>query len=443
MKLKKAFSSALGLSGTLALAASAHATGLTGSGAFHLVGKCVDLPGWQVTSGTLPQLFDCNGGTNQDWVVRSDGTVRPGFNSNKCLDLQGANTANGTPIQVYDCNGGTNQQWTLGSDGTLRGLGNKCVDDPSGSTNNGTHLQYFDCNGGSNQSFTLAKNGIGALHMLGKCFDLPGANTNDGTQLQIFDCNGGGNQEWVVGFDGTIRSTLDRTKVLDLAGGQTGLGTAIVLDTWTGSPSQQWTLGPDGSIRGLGNRCIDLPNADTTNNTLFQYFDCNGGGNQKFTLDTLPVEIDGQQQSNWCWAATTQMIAAYSGVGLAQCTLANQALSRSDCCSNGGACNQTGWWMLTNNGFTETDQNSALTFAQLTTEFTATRPVAFAWHWNSGGGHAMVATGNWTSTNGQQWVAVNDPEPQGFGTHRDMLYKDWVSGSNYTTWKNSYKITKK
>jgi len=136
-------------------AAPASATEVYGTGTLQILGKCVDDPGWNVTNGTIVQLYDCNGGSNQTWDLLSDGTIRPAFNTNKCLDLPGGQTNNGTLIQIYDCNGGANQQWNLDSSGTLKGSGGKCVDDPSGSTSNGTQLQYYDCNGGSNQSFSF------------------------------------------------------------------------------------------------------------------------------------------------------------------------------------------------------------------------------------------------------------------------------------------------
>jgi hypothetical protein len=123
----------------------------------YILGKCVDVPGFNGTNGTQVQIYDCNGGENQQWDLWGDGTVRAEFNRNKCLDLPGWQTADGTPIQIYDCNGGSNQQWTLQSDGTLRGFGGKCLDDPGGSTTAGTFFQYWDCIGGDgNQQFTLA-----------------------------------------------------------------------------------------------------------------------------------------------------------------------------------------------------------------------------------------------------------------------------------------------
>ena len=53
-------------------------------------------------------------GTNQQWNVNANGTVT-GVQSGLCLDANGAATANGTKLILWSCNGGTNQQWTLRS----------------------------------------------------------------------------------------------------------------------------------------------------------------------------------------------------------------------------------------------------------------------------------------------------------------------------------------
>lgn len=135
---------------------TAQALTATAESAIHVLGKCVEVPGWNDASGTDVQIHDCHGSGNQQWVLPGDGTVRPAFNMNKCLDLPGWDTNNGTPIHIYDCNGGTNQQWTLGASGSLSGFGGKCVDVPGFQTSNGTALQYYDCNGGNNQIFTLS-----------------------------------------------------------------------------------------------------------------------------------------------------------------------------------------------------------------------------------------------------------------------------------------------
>ncbi|MFL6113894.1 MAG: cellulase family glycosylhydrolase, partial [Catenulispora sp.] len=60
--------------------------------------------------------------------------VLRGVASNRCLDVPSKATANGTLLAIWDCNGGTNQQWTALSNGALQVYGNKCLDVPGHAT---------------------------------------------------------------------------------------------------------------------------------------------------------------------------------------------------------------------------------------------------------------------------------------------------------------------
>jgi hypothetical protein len=60
-------------------------------------GRCLDVPGQSQTNGTQVALWDCNGGTNQQWNVNADGTIT-GVQSGLCLDANGAATANGCTV---------------------------------------------------------------------------------------------------------------------------------------------------------------------------------------------------------------------------------------------------------------------------------------------------------------------------------------------------------
>ena len=81
---------------------------------FEVQGKCLDAEGAVTTPGTPIVLYDCNGGTNQQWNVNSDGTIT-GVQSGICLDVTGATNPNGSGLELWGCNGGANQKWTLGA----------------------------------------------------------------------------------------------------------------------------------------------------------------------------------------------------------------------------------------------------------------------------------------------------------------------------------------
>jgi lysophospholipase L1-like esterase len=115
-------------------------------------GRCVDLPGGASTNGTAVALWDCNNGTNQQWVATGTKQLQ---SLGKCLDATGHGTADGTAVVLWDCNGGSNQQWTLNSDGTVVGVeSGKCLDVFAHNTANGSKLSLWTCNGGANQKFS-------------------------------------------------------------------------------------------------------------------------------------------------------------------------------------------------------------------------------------------------------------------------------------------------
>jgi len=121
---------------------------ITGAGS----GRCVDVPGATQTLGTQVQLWDCLGGTNQQWTATAAGELR--VYGGDCLDAYGQGTTPGTKVAIWSCNGQANQQWRLNTDGTITGAqSGLCLDATGGGTANGTLLELWTCNGQSNQKW--------------------------------------------------------------------------------------------------------------------------------------------------------------------------------------------------------------------------------------------------------------------------------------------------
>ena len=122
---------------------------LVGSGS----GRCVDVPNASQTNGTQVELWDCNGGTNQQWTSTSAGELRV-YGSN-CLDANGQGASPGTKVDIWTCSGGSNQKWSVNADGTITSApSGLCLDATGAGTANGTKLELWTCNGGSNQKWT-------------------------------------------------------------------------------------------------------------------------------------------------------------------------------------------------------------------------------------------------------------------------------------------------
>jgi hypothetical protein len=73
-------------------------------------GRCLDVPGQVQANGTQVEIWDCNGGANQQWAQPSNSALQ--VYGTKCLDVLNNATAPGSPVAIWDCNGGANQKWT-------------------------------------------------------------------------------------------------------------------------------------------------------------------------------------------------------------------------------------------------------------------------------------------------------------------------------------------
>ncbi|MEV0537448.1 arabinofuranosidase catalytic domain-containing protein [Kitasatospora sp. NPDC050463] len=116
--------------------------------------------------------------------------------ANRCLDVPNAGQTNGTQNQLWDCHGGTNQQWTATAAKELRVYGGKCLDAEAKGTANGTKAIIWDCNGQTNQQWNLNADGTVTSVQSGLCLDVSAYGTANGTLIQLWQCTGAGNQKW-------------------------------------------------------------------------------------------------------------------------------------------------------------------------------------------------------------------------------------------------------
>ena len=82
--------------------------------------KCIDLNGGGSSLGNGTQLMinDCAAGDpSQDWTITPDAQtgafIFKNAQSGRCMDEPGINTANGVQLDTWDCNGGTNQEFMV------------------------------------------------------------------------------------------------------------------------------------------------------------------------------------------------------------------------------------------------------------------------------------------------------------------------------------------
>jgi hypothetical protein len=144
-------------------------------------------------------------------------------------------------------------------------------------------------------------------------------------------------------------------------------------------------------------------------------------------IASLPVQLVPQHRDWWCWAASTEMISEYYGHRVDQCQSANFVHGiPPDCCTGcTGTC--PGWgkpWGATvdeiKNNWTHWQFQYAYMAGSLdwsslqktisTSEHCCHSPIMVIWHWDTGGGHVVVAYG-YAQVGSQRFVYYNDPWP--------------------------------
>jgi len=111
---------------------------------------------------------------------------------------------------------------------------------------------------------------------------------------------------------------------------------------------------------------------------------------------SLPFNMQIQQESNWCWAATTSSVSAFydPSSGWTQCNVATACLGQS-CCVTSAPCNQT----FTLDGPLGTTSNLANFFnggdswGNVQQEIDQSRLVCCHIGWFGGGGHFVAISG--------------------------------------------------
>lgn len=174
------------------------------------------------------------------------------------------------------------------------------------------------------------------------------------------------------------------------------------------------------------------------------------------TLSITPYQ---QEQSQWCWAATTRMVDwSYSSVTPpSQCSIVNAANNTCDgwfnvCCGelNGSrpsactdplgsnypnsmyGCNGSLSWLLNNYAGANTTYSSSLAYSTVSSNLANKKMMVARWGWTSGGGHFVVIYGNYM-LNTTQHVSYANPGSASKVTETYAYFKSNAS----RTWTHS------
>lgn len=164
-----------------------------------------------------------------------------------------------------------------------------------------------------------------------------------------------------------------------------------------------------------------------------------GGLIDEWFWHILDLHIPQQQESNWCWAATSDGVSHFYDPASTwtQCAIADAELGRSDCCGSGasGPCNVYGYLdqALTVVGDFDHETGTTDSFAGTAQQIREGRPLGVRVAWSGGGAH-FLAVGGYRDLP-VQYVHVEDPW---YGPS-DIPFSTLVSSyQGIGTWTNSY-----
>lgn len=170
-------------------------------------------------------------------------------------------------------------------------------------------------------------------------------------------------------------------------------------------------------------------------------------------IGSVPNNLRTQETNNWCWAATTQMLAEHLGISVTQCDLANHRFGKSNCCDfqNPGVscpktndCNTPGWLELDYAGVSFNESATALTWESLRKQiFCSKKPMGYAYGTPGVVGHVLVIKG-YITVAGTNYVVLNDPWSPCSGEERLITYETYADPAGTSThWNTWYNIAKK
>lgn len=183
------------------------------------------------------------------------------------------------------------------------------------------------------------------------------------------------------------------------------------------------------SVRDLASKVLMIPPISVRQ--LIQL----GGGWAR-----LNFIMQSQQQTNWCWAATSVSVSRFFNPNSTwtQCTVVNSELGRSDCCAQGSSSNCNKPWFLDSalsrtNNLQSTSSGSA-NMTEIAGEINSNRPICVRIGWAGGGGHFLAIDGYNTAIS---MISVDDPW---FGASDVVLSVFQTAYQGSGSWTTTYRV---
>jgi hypothetical protein len=292
-------------------------------------GKCLDLPGGDHTNGSQLHLWTCMADNpNQNWEFLANGEIRkPG--TNKCVDDAGS-----SKVTLHDCHSGQNQKWAVQSPETYGSSGKWAAATPLKRrvwkwTGIGPDtplpaarapeeppapapIHEGEGLGGSNNRW-WSSSPIQMSAAPNMCVGAHVSKRVNGSKVTTVKCGSGGSsatQRW--SYLPETRQLKEETsgKCLDLPGGDLTNGSHLhIWECDARNPNQQWQVLDNGEIRKPGtNKCVDNDGASMADFAKVTLYDCHGGANQKWVVNSRPLPETYGSSGRWAGATSAQRV---------------------------------------------------------------------------------------------------------------------------------------
>jgi len=170
-------------------------------------------------------------------------------------------------------------------------------------------------------------------------------------------------------------------------------------------------------------------------------------------IGSVPNTLRAQETNNWCWAATTQMLAQHHGISVNQCDLANHRFGKSNCCNvqttgqscpKTSDCNTPGWLELDHVGLEFDETGTALSWNAMREQvYCAKKPMGYAYGTSGVVGHVVVVKG-YVTVGATNYLVLNDPWEPCEGQERLLPYDDYADPPGTAThWATFYNTARK
>lgn len=160
----------------------------------------------------------------------------------------------------------------------------------------------------------------------------------------------------------------------------------------------------------------------------------------------IPLQIQHQEMSNWCWAAVASSISFHfdPSSDWTQVQIVAGAYGYAQDCSPDESWDRTGdiGLALSLAGCLAYRAERQIGFAKILSELNDDRPLCLEIHWGGGTGHAIIIVGCWLDANGNAYYRVADPfhndDEEEFPPFRDLSRKRLENYLRTGQWRKTY-----